>query len=190
MTDQPNRWSLEQDLIDDLRDGERSREALAADPRAAVEAMIGKALPAAVTVKVAFDTPTRFHQVVPFPGHAFLGSLVPPEGEARIWGPRGIAVQVARRAADDPAFLASLRADPTGMARTNLAQVSLNRLTMPDDLEVVLVEEDAETIWLTIPIERHRRARRRAEGRGHGKGEGRGTGEGKGEGHGHDRRRE
>lgn len=143
----PNRWSLEQDILDDaLRDRSELRR-LARDPRAALERELGAPLPPELSVRIAFDTPKLLHQVLPFPGHRVLGSLEPPTGEDAITSMRGLLVAAAHRATLDPEFRAHLVADARGFARTGL-----HRYPLPEDLEIAVLPEDANTIWLTVPF--------------------------------------
>lgn len=142
-----NRWSIEQDILEQALGARSELRRLERDPRAALEQELGERLPPDVTVRLAFDTRRKHHQVIPFEGHAVLGSIDPPTGDDAIDGLRGISVEAAYRVVRDPAFRARLLADATGFAREGL-----HNPPFPRDLEIVLLHEDARTIWLTVPM--------------------------------------
>jgi hypothetical protein len=166
MANTSNRWSLEQGILNQAF-GERGKlRELRRDPRAVLERALGQSIPAEIQVEVAFDKPRKIHQVVPHTGHTMLGAIEPPTGDDAIPGMRGLAAATAHRAASDPDFRAKLIADAKGLAKSGLSKVEL-----PDDLEIVVLQEDPGTIWLTVPLvgRPNLRPSRRAGGKREGK---------------------
>lgn len=147
MANTQNRWSLEQSILNQAFAERGNLRELRLAPRAALERALGQPIPAEITVKVAFDRPRKIHQVVPHDGHTLLGSIEPPTGAAAISGLRGLSSATAYRAATDAEFRDKLLADATGLAKSGLS-----KLKLPDDLKIVVVQEDAQTIWLTVPL--------------------------------------
>lgn len=142
-----NRWSLEQGIHKQAFGDWHTLVDLRRDPRAVLERALGRSIPEEIKVKVAFDRPNKIHQVVPFSGHDLLGSIEPPTGDAAIPGMRGLAVAAAHRAAHDPEFRAKLVADAKEFVKEGQ-----HRFKLPADIEIVVLQEDARTIWLTVPL--------------------------------------
>jgi hypothetical protein len=147
MQNTSNRWALEQGILNQAFAERGKLRELRRDPRAVLEQALGQSLPDEVKVKVAFDKPKTIHQVVPHEGHALLGSIEPPTGSDAIKGLRGLAAATAHRAATDPVFRAKLVSDAKGLAKSGLS-----KLEVPDELEIVVLQEDPNTIWLTVPL--------------------------------------
>lgn len=147
MANTSNRWSLEQGILNQAFAERGKLRELRRDPRAVLERALGQSIPAEIEVKVAFDRPRKIHQVVPHADHALLGAIDPPAGDDAIPGMRGLAVATAHRAASDPVFRAKLVTDAKSLAKAGLSKVEL-----PDDLEIVVLQEDPRTIWLTVPL--------------------------------------
>jgi len=137
-----NRWLIEQSLALTALAGESAWTSLLNDPAAALAAE-GVTVPEGVTVRVVADQPSRIHLVVPSPAHSFLGEL---DGTPELRGFKNEIASTGVKAARDPAFLAELRERATAMAREHLADVDL-----PEDLVVVVLEEDASTVYLSVP---------------------------------------
>lgn len=146
-----NRWLLEQSILHALPN-RAARAAFAADPAPAL-AEHGVTVPEGVSVTALVDTPQRMHVVVPFAGHAFLGSLDVHPG---LRGTKALVSAVGARALEDEAFLAGLREDATGMA-----QAAVKSLRAVKGLEVTVHEEDASTVFITMPYEGRHRVNRR-----------------------------
>jgi hypothetical protein len=142
-----NRWSIEQSILERALGDRAELRRLEANPRKCLEQALGEPLSPDIAVRVAFDTPSTLHQVVPFVGHTMLGELDPPAGDAAIGGMRGISIGAAHRAVHDPQFRERLLAEPAAFAREGL-----HRLSLSADLEVVVLVEDASTVWLHIPL--------------------------------------
>ncbi|MCA9688178.1 MAG: hypothetical protein KC636_01120 [Myxococcales bacterium] len=159
MPREPNRWSIEQDIYERALRSRGELRKLEHDPKGALERALGEPLPPEIEVRVAFDSRHKLHQVVPFTGHAMLGSIAPPKGDEAIPALRGLSVEAAERMVRDPEFRDRLLADPTGFAR-----FGLHTLPFPEDVEVEVLTEDAQTIWLVVPLF-DRRIMRRGRGR-------------------------
>lgn len=147
MANARNRWSIEQAILEQAAANAGELRKLANDPKGTLEQALGESLPPGVEVRVAFDLEDKIHQVLPFAGHAFLGAIEPPEGKQAIPGLRGLSVATAHRAATDEAFCKALCEDPAGLARTHLSKLELS-----EAMRVEVVQEDATTVWLTMPL--------------------------------------
>lgn len=147
MQNTSNRWSLEQGILNKSFTERGKLIELRRDPRGVLEQALGRSIPDEIAVKVAFDRPKKIHQVVPHECHTLLGSIEPPTGGDAIPGLRGLVAATAHRAATDPVFRANLVKDPKGFAKAGL-----RKLVLPDELEIVVLQEDPNTIWLTVPL--------------------------------------
>ena len=59
--------------------------------------------------------------------------------------------KIYAKAASDPAFLAALRANPKAALQKELSELKAD-VTLPDNLQVNLVEESPQQIYLRLPV--------------------------------------
>ncbi len=59
--------------------------------------------------------------------------------------------KIYAKAASDPAFLAALRANPKAALQKELTELKAD-VTLPDNLQVNLVEESPQQIFLRLPV--------------------------------------
>lgn len=78
--------------------------------------------------------------------------MTTPGGEAhRPWNPRTqLEAKLIARAWKDESFAAQLRADPKGALQAAIAEMNPGA-TLPDDLEVKVLEETSTTLYLVVP---------------------------------------
>jgi len=59
--------------------------------------------------------------------------------------------KIYAKAASDPAFLSALRANPKAALQKELTELKAD-VTLPDNLQVTLVEESPQQIYLRLPV--------------------------------------
>ncbi|NDJ53391.1 MAG: NHLP leader peptide family natural product precursor [Chloroflexi bacterium] len=149
MEAQPTRAQMQQRIIEHAMQDSSFRQKLVDNPRAAVKEFLGVELPSELNLHVLETTPSQYHIVVPKKPQAIDGMTV---DEVRTYLSEGGEVgphhTLFAKVWADPEFQSALNSQPKATIEHELG------LNLPDGVQVSVHYEDADDLYLVLPLDK------------------------------------